>query len=197
MADCAAAEVVPRPSDPQTARRLLRSRGLWMIVTVAGFGWLVVEGLDRMGGPAEIRATYGWRLAGPAVIAQALVSVSPLPGEAIAFTSSAVHGFWLGAGLNWLGWMLAAFLECGLVRWTARDVAFSEEKLPRWLRRFPVDHPVFLIVARFLPLGSHLVNGIAGLRGVAIWRFTWTSAIALIPGALLISAIANGWIGGS
>ena len=93
--------------------------------------------------------------------------------------------------LNWMGWMLAAHLEYSLIRWTAREFAFDEDKLPKWLRRFPTDHPVFLIGVRFLPFGSHMVNGMAGMRGIDLWLFSWTSAIALVPAAVLFAALAN------
>lgn len=174
--------------------RLLRSRGLRLILLVCGVGWLLVEGLDRLGGPETIRHTYGLETTWLFVPIQAVVAVSPFPGEVVAVVSSAVHGFWLGCVLNWLGWMLAAYLEYALVRWTAREVAFDEDELPTWLRRFPTDHPVFLMGGRYLPMGSHVVNGISGLRGLAIWRFTWTSAISLVPSAVFIAALANGLV---
>lgn len=175
-------------------RKLLQSRGLRMIALVCVVGWILVAGIDSLGGPEEIRATYGLELTWMFVPVQAVVAVSPFPGEVVAIISSAVHGFWLGSFLNWIGWMLAAYLEYSLVRWTAREVDFSEERLPGWLRRFPTDHPAYLIVGRFLPFGSHLVNGTSGVRGLAMWRFTWTSAIALVPGAVLMAALANGLV---
>ncbi len=165
-----------------------------MIVVVCAVGFLLVEGLDRLGGAASIRATYGLEATWLLVPLQAVVAVSPFPGEVVAAISSVVHGFWLGAILNWVGWMMAAYMEYGLVRWTAHDVELDDEKLPVWLRRFPTEHPAFLIGGRLLPFGSHLVNSTAGLRGIAMWRFTWTSALALIPGAVGIAALANGLV---
>lgn len=165
-----------------------------MIVVVCAVGWALAVGLDRLGGPEAIRAAYGLELTWLFVPVQAVVAVSPFPGELVAMISSAVHGFWLGSLLNWIGWMLAAYLEYALVRWTARDVDFDEAKLPRWLRRFPTDHPVFLMGGRFLPFGGHIVNGLSGLQGIAMWRFTWTAAIALVPGAIFMAAVGTGLV---
>ena len=165
-----------------------------MILLFCVVGWGLVEGLERMGGPESIREHYGLEITWLLVPVQALVSVSPLPGELVALLSSAIHGFWLGCAMNWLGWMLAAYLEYALVRGTAREVEFGEEKLPKWLRRFPTDHPGFLIAGRFVPLGSHVVNAVSGLRGLDLWRFTWTAAIANVPGAVIYAAVANGLV---
>lgn len=174
--------------------RLFHSRGLRTIALVCAVGWVLVAGIDSLGGAEKIRATYGFELTWIFVPVQAVVAVSPFPGEVVALISSAVHGFWLGSLLNWFGWMLAAYLEYSLVRWTARDLEFDEARLPAWLRRFPTDHPAYLIAGRFLPFGSHLVNGTSGMRGLGMWRFTWTAAIALVPGAVLFAALANGLV---
>lgn len=175
--------------------RLVRSQGLRTLLLVAFVGWLLIEGLERMGGPQAIRDEYGSSLALVFVPVQAIVAVSPVPGELVAFASSAIHGFWLGSLLNWLGWMMAAYMEYGLVRWTARDVEFDRARLPRWLRNVPADHPLFLMAGRFLPFGSHIVNSMSGLHGISLWRFTWTSAIAIVPSAVFFGALANGLVG--
>jgi uncharacterized membrane protein YdjX (TVP38/TMEM64 family) len=39
-----------------------------------------------------------------------------------------------------------------------------------------------------MPLGNHIVSVAAGLRGVPLWRFAWTSAVGLAPFALVIAA---------
>jgi uncharacterized membrane protein YdjX (TVP38/TMEM64 family) len=162
-------------------------------VVCAG-AWLLVSVLEGLGGPESIRDAYGLSRTWLFVPVHAVVAVSPFPGEVVAVVSSAVHGFWLGSVLNWIGWMLAAFLEYSLVRWTVREVDVDERALPNWIRRFPSGHPVFLIVGRLLPYGGHLINGAAGAGGVSLGRFTWTAAIGTVPGAVGIAAFANGLV---
>ena len=60
---------------PEVMRRLLRSRGLRMIVVVCGVGWILVEGLERLGGPEAIRETYGFGTTWLLVPIQAVVAV--------------------------------------------------------------------------------------------------------------------------
>ena len=178
-----------------TGRRVLRSRGFQMIVfaLVAGGGaWVWIA---ASGGPASLREHHGLLAAALLVPLQALVSLTPFPGEVVALTNGVVFGFGWGAFAIWSGWMLTAFLQYALVRRTANDLEFEAtlDRLPAWLRRFPVDHPIFLIAARWLPYGAHLVNSAAGAFEVPRWRFTWCAAIGIGVGALAMSALANGW----
>jgi uncharacterized membrane protein YdjX (TVP38/TMEM64 family) len=196
MDERALTEAVPFPP-PALWRRLARSRGLRLLLAVALAGWLLLEGIEAMGGSAGIRERFGSAAAFVLVPVQVVVSVSPLPGELVAAVSVAIYGPWTGAALAWLGWLLAAFVEYALVRRAARDLAGAEdlERLPRWLRRLPADHPAFLIVARWLPFGGHLVNATAGARGVPLGRFAWTSACSLVPVSLLFAGVTAGLLG--
>ena len=175
-------------------RAVLASRGFQGLVVVAFAGWALVEGIDRFGGAEALGERWGDRAAFVTVPVQAVVAVSPVPGEIVAFLNIALYGFWVGAALSWLGWMLAAFLEYGLVRRFALDVApeGARERLPRWLQALPTRHPAYLICARWLPFGSHLVNSTAGLHGVPMARFSWTTAVSLVPASLVFSAVASG-----
>jgi uncharacterized membrane protein YdjX (TVP38/TMEM64 family) len=187
---------VPFPGPPRW-RRWATSRGLWTIVAVVAAGAGLVHGIEALGGAAGVRARFGPSAGLVLVPAQIVVSVSPVPGEIVAAVQVAIHGFWLGAALAWLGWLGAAFLEYGLVRWTAVEVAgsASRDRLPGFLRRLPADHPAFLIVARWLPFGSHVVNVTAGLARVPLGRLAWTAALSLVPTSLVFSAIAAGLLG--
>jgi uncharacterized membrane protein YdjX (TVP38/TMEM64 family) len=196
MDERAEAAPVPVPA-PSLARRVARSRGLWLLVGVALAGWLLVEAIGALGGPAGIRERFGLAAGLLLVPVQVVVSVSPLPGELVAAVSVAIYGPWTGAALCWLAWLVAAFVEYALVARAARDLAGPEdlERLPRWLRGLPADRPAFLIVARWLPFGGHLVNATAGARGVPLGRFAWTSACSLVPVSLLFAGVTAGLLG--
>lgn len=187
------AALEPESALPSLLRRLLASRGLRLILGVAAAAWLLLRVLEALGGPEGIQTRFGWGAALLILPIQVIVSVSPIPGELVAALNVAIYGLWHGAALCWLGWMGAAFLEYGLARRTTRDLVGADpERLPAWLRRLPASHPAFLIFARCLPFGSHLVNTTAGAHGVALRRFTWTSALALIPLSVLFSFLAHG-----
>jgi uncharacterized membrane protein YdjX (TVP38/TMEM64 family) len=176
------------------ARRVLGARSVRWLVLIGLVGWPLVRGLEWMGGPDQIRADYGLAAAGLLVPLQAVVAVSPVPSEVLALATASIYGLTLGSGLVWVGWMLGAGLEYGLYRRAASELSElgGLDRLPGWVRRLPVAHPIFLIVVRWLPLGNHLVNAVAGACRVPLWRFTWTSAVALLPFSILIGAIGSG-----
>ena len=175
-------------------QRIVASRELRLILGFVLLAWLLVWWLDAFGGPQAFRDRYGLSAAVVLVPIHGVVAVSPLPGEAVAFANSLVYGFWFGSLFNWIGWMLAALMEYALVRRAAQEFNSQEtfERLPQWLRRFPVSHPAFLIAGRWLPFGGHVVNCAAGAFAVRFWRHAWCSAIAIVPVAMLVAGLANG-----
>ena len=175
-------------------RRALASRGLQVFVLALAVAWMGWTWLDASGGPEALRERYGWRAALVLVPLQALVSLSPFPGEMVALANGYLFGFWWGSFLIWLAWMMTAYAQYALVRRAAKDLDLDMglDRLPGWIRRFPVDHPVFLIFARWLPYGAHLVNSAAGAFRVPLWRFTWCAAIGIGVGAVVMAAIGNG-----
>jgi uncharacterized membrane protein YdjX (TVP38/TMEM64 family) len=77
----------------------------------------------------------------------------------------------------------------GALEW---DVESRLERLPRFLRKLPVEHPLFLICVRWLPMGFHIANIAAAVRGVSPTRQLWTAAVGSLPGALMWAAIGAG-----
>ena len=176
--------------------RLLASRGLRRLGLIFALGGALLYGVEWLGGPEAIRATFGLGAAAFLVPVHAVLAVSPFPSEIFALAHGAIYGFELGALFTWAGWMLGAWLEYALFRRIAADVgdAANAARLPAWLRRFPAHHPAFLVLGRLVPFGNHVVNAMAGSRGVAIWRFSWTTAVALAPFSIFVAAIGSGLI---
>ena len=175
-------------------RKAVRSPGLWLIAAVLASAWFFYQWVDSIGGAAALRTRYGFKALFILIPIQALVAVSPFPSEVLVVANSLVYGFWIGAAMAWVGWMLAAYLQYGLARRTAHDLDIDVmlKRLPRWLSKFPVDHPMFLIFGRWVPWGPHIVNTTAGVFGVPLWRHTWCAAIAAVPHALFVCALAHG-----
>lgn len=176
--------------------RLLRSPGLRALLLVCGIGWLLVAGLEALGGPEAVRAHCGPGAAVLLVLVHAVVAASPFPSEVIAPAHAVIYGFAWGWPLTWAGWFLGAGLEYGLFRRIASDVdGAGLERLPAWVRRLPAQHPLFLILGRLVPFGNHAVNALAGSCRVPIWRFAWASALAFLPFSAFVAAVASGLVG--
>ena len=176
------------------ARRLGESRGVQLSLGVVLLAILIAFWFADDGRREQISDQAGWPGVVAFVLAQALMAVSPLPSQIVAVPIAVTYGFWLGVVLNWAGWMLAAVLQYWLSRRTADDIELHllADRTPQWLRRFPADHPLFLILARQLPIGPHIVNITAGVLHIPLRRHLWCAAIAVVPEAVLVSGISVG-----
>ena len=178
---------------------LLRSRGLQslaltVVLTAAILLWVHAEG-----GPEALRGRYG--LLAPALwlAAQVVVSLSPASDLVPwAVLNGSMYGVWLGALASWGVWLCSASLQYAMARRTALDFHLEERMagLPGWLRRFPTGHPVFLIVGRWIPVSSALVNFAAGAMGVPYARLLWCAAVGAAPPALALAAVGAGLVRG-
>ena len=176
---------------------LARSRGLQsiaatVVLTAAVLLWVYLEG-----GPHALREHYG--LLAPAlwIPAQVIVNLSPVSDLVPwAVLNGSMYGLWPGALMSWLVWLCSSSLQFAIARRTARDFSLDERMaaMPRWLRRFPVAHPVFLIVGRWIPVSSALVNVAAGALGVRYARLLWCAALGAAPPALVLAAVGAGLV---
>jgi uncharacterized membrane protein YdjX (TVP38/TMEM64 family) len=125
---------------------------------------------------------------------QALLSITPFPSQVVAMPMALVFGFWVGTALVWCGWMIAAAAQYWIARRVAADFDFeaARARLPRPLRELPAHHPAFLIVTRWVPGGSHVVNGAAGMYGVTLARHMACASVSIIPRAAFFSGVVNG-----
>ena len=179
----------------QVLVRILRSPGLWLGLGLLVTAYLLVSWVESVGGPEASRVRYG--VLAPAITSsiQILVAPTPFPSDVIAVAQGALYGFWFALGLNWLGWWLASHIEFLLGRRLRGDFDLESRirRLPRWLSRFPVDHPVFLILARQVPwAGGHLTTLVPGAMGVPFLRSAWCNAIGIVPAAILTAAVGAG-----
>jgi uncharacterized membrane protein YdjX (TVP38/TMEM64 family) len=181
-----------------SSQRLLRSRGVQSAVAAVLLGALIVVFVHLLGGPQGIRTRFG--LLAPAVWIPLQIVVHTTPvGDFLpwAILNGSMFGLWLGALATWLSWMGSASVQYAIGRRTARDFGFSLQtaRLPAWLRRLPIDHPAFLIVARWFPLMAGPVNLTAGAARVPFGRVLWCTAIGIVPQALFLAAVGVGVIG--
>lgn len=141
-----------------------------------------------------LQSLGGWAyLIAPLVMAA--VAVLPVPAEAPAMVNGALFGPIAGSGITWVGSMLGAAVSFELARRLGRPVA------ERFLRPTALEHADDLVmkagwggllIARFIPLIAFTaLNWGAGLTPVRRWRFLWTTAVGIVPGAIVFTA--SGW----
>ncbi len=92
-------------------RRALRSPGVQLLVLIVAAAFLFGEAIAKQGGFEPLRHRLGAIAPLVTVPAHAAIAISPLPSEVIAVGNGLCYGFWQGALLNWLGWMLAALVH--------------------------------------------------------------------------------------
>ncbi len=182
---------------PPLWKRVLGSRALQMLAVVIGGGYLILAGLDAAGGPEAIRERHGLMAVAFLLPAQIAAAITPVPSELIALPMAAIYEFWLGALVIWFGWVAATPIRYLIVFHMKDDFDLEggRERLPNWMKRFPVDHPAYLVFGRWLPYGPHLVDYTAGAAGVRLRTLMWSSAVAMILPALAFSALANEMLG--
>lgn len=165
-----------------------------LLVAYATWRWLEVSG-----GAVALRARFGALAPLASIPVHVLLSATPFPSELVGVANGTLYGLWVGTLCSWIGWWGGAALEYAMVRLGVRQVdsEAAVRRLPGWLRRFPVGHPLFLIVGRQLPFGFHAVNILAGLAGVSARRQLICAAISNLPYAFLTAAVGAGVIAAS
>jgi uncharacterized membrane protein YdjX (TVP38/TMEM64 family) len=178
-------------------RSWLRSPGLWSGVLAIGISLAVLVWVHSIGGPAAVRERYG--LLAP-LISFATHTVGELVpgGDLIPFgiANGTLYGVAEGALISWLAWMVSAAIQYLVARRTALDLDLARrlEELPAWLRRFPLDHPAFLIGARWFPMVGPIANVAAGALGVSMLRLMWCTALGAAPVAIGLAAFGAGML---
>ncbi len=176
-------------------RRLLTSQTLYIVLGVVLVGFWLTRWVSALGGPTGVWTRFGLLAPAVTVPLHGIVAVTPFPSDVMGVANGAVYGFWGGALLSWIGWFLASFVQYGIGRRVQQDfdVAGWMARSPARLRRFPVEHPAFLIGARYVPYaGGHLATLLPGALGVGLRRFAWCTAVALVPQSLVVAGVGAG-----
>lgn len=127
-----------------------------------------------------------------APLVMAGVAVLPIPAEAPAMLNGALFGPVAGTLITWFGALLGALVSFEIARALGRPVA------GRIVPRATLDRAdalvtqagwTGLLVLRLLPMVAFTaINWGAGLTSVSRWTFVWTTALGIIPGAILFTA---------
>jgi uncharacterized membrane protein YdjX (TVP38/TMEM64 family) len=115
-----------------------------------------------------------------AVVASAPFSVT----DALAIMNGAIFGPLMGSLINAVGLVLAAMLGYAINRHASQmlDLELYLERLPGWVKRFPVGSPVFLIAVRIIPgFGGTIATATAATFRVPVWVHVWTMCAIAVP----------------
>ena len=123
-----------------------------------------------------------------ALILVALILVHAVvifPAEIPNATAGLVYGFWVALPLVLTAWVLSGLLAYALGVAVGRPVAVrlaGEKRVAAAEQMIGRGGPGVLILARLVPfVPFSLVGYVAGATRVPLWRYTWTSAVGVLP----------------
>ena len=123
-----------------------------------------------------------------AAVASAPFSVT----DALAVMNGAIFGPVWGSIINAAGLVIAALLGYWINRHATHllDLDRALERLPAWVKRFPVGSPAFLLAVRVIPgVGGTVATASAAALRVPVWIHVWTMCAIAIP---ICTALAVG-----
>ncbi len=114
-----------------------------------------------------------------------LHTLVPLPAEILAILAGMMLGPFWGFLTIWVGAMLGAYLGFFLARALGQSLMqrlTTHRRLRRLQGWMPQSDLPLLLAVRLVPvLSFNLVNYALGLTTISWWRFTWTTAVGIIP----------------
>ncbi len=179
----------PEPPPPETNRSSRRSAGSTIDVNVDPMeSWFETLGQSLvLLGPLGYLAAIGVMFA---------VAILPIPAEAPAMVNGAMFGPWAGTLVTWTGAMLGAITSFEIGRRWGRPIVrrfVSDAALERVDQALDGAGWWGLLLARFTPvIAFTALNWGSGLANLPRKRFLWTTALGILPGALLFTATGTG-----
>jgi uncharacterized membrane protein YdjX (TVP38/TMEM64 family) len=142
----------------------------------------------------EIR-TIGFMALPLAVVVFSLVASAPFSvTDALAIMNGAIFGPVEGSIVNAVGLVFAAMLGYWINTRATHllDVHEYLERLPAWVKRFPVGSPAFLLAVRVIPgFGGTVATATAAAFKVPIWVHVWTMCAIAIPICTLLAIFGD------
>ncbi len=114
------------------------------------------------------------------VVASAPFSVT----DALAIMNGALFGPVMGSVVNAIGLVLAALTGYWINRHASHmlDLDAYLQRLPSWVKRFPIGSPGFLLSVRVIPgFGGTVATASAAAFRIPIWVHVWTMCAIAIP----------------
>ena len=138
----------------------------------------------------------GWWAYVVAPLVMTIVAVLPVPGEAPAIANGMIFGPFVGSMITWTCAMAGAWISYEIAHAWGRPLT---ERVVGESRLGKVGQVVSdagwsgLLVLRLIPLVAFTaLNWGAGLFVVPRWRFLWTTAAGITPGAIIFTSSGVG-----
>ena len=115
-----------------------------------------------------------------AVVASAPFSVT----DALAIMDGAIFGPVRGSIVNAIGLVLAALGGYWINRHASKmlDLDAYLERVPSWVKRFPIGSPGFLLAVRIIPgFGGTVATATAATFRIPVWVHVWTMCAIAVP----------------
>jgi uncharacterized membrane protein YdjX (TVP38/TMEM64 family) len=125
-----------------------------------------------------------------ALILYPALAPTPITTEPITLVLAVIYGPLFAVAMAVAGNMMSTVVEYYLGVRLGKATNFEEqkEKLPFGLGKMRVDTPAFLIFGRMIPgYGSKVISLLAGMHGVPMKLYLWTSLLTNIGGAVILS----------
>lgn len=174
------------------ARFLRRFAGLGLLVVSFGLAYLVIR--DQPFIEHEIRtlgpSAYPLAIAVFALVASAPFSVT----DALAIMNGAIFGPLVGSIVDIVGLVLAAMLGYWINLRASKLLDLHEylQRLPPWVKRFPVGSPAFLIAVRVIPgFGGTVATASAAAFKVPLWVHVWTMCAIAVPLCVILTIFGD------
>jgi uncharacterized membrane protein YdjX (TVP38/TMEM64 family) len=137
------------------------------------------------------------------IVVFALVASAPFSvTDALAIMNGAIYGPFGGTLVDVVGLVLAAMLGYWVNMRASKllDLPGYLERLPDWVKRFPVGSPAFLIAVRVIPgFGGTVATASAAAFRVPLWVHVWTMCAIAVPICTLLTIFGDGvtiWLHG-
>ncbi len=125
-----------------------------------------------------------------------VVAILPIPAELPAMLNGMIFGPLVGTTITWLGAIVGAMVSFQLARRFGRPLSerFVKPAVMQKADRL-VDSAGWpgLLVLRLIPtIAFTAINWGAGFTALSRWTFLWTTAVGILPGAIVFTASGSG-----
>ena len=131
-----------------------------------------------------------------APLVMTIVAILPLPAEAPALANGILFGPFIGSLITWSGALTGAWVSYEIAARWGRPIAlrFTRDDIVARIDKGAEKAGWWgLLVLRLVPVVAFTaLNWGAGLTGVPRWRFLWTTAVGIAPGAVLFTSSGFG-----
>ena len=120
-----------------------------------------------------------------------LVAILPIPAEIPAAMNGMLFGTILGVLMTWAGAMIGAMISYELARCFGRKLSrrFVKQEVVDRLESLKNTEAPVLLMLRLTPVVAFtVVNWASGLLQVQRSTFVWTTAVGILPGAIVFTA---------